>query len=64
MLLGFAVGVASLPWMALLTLVMVFEKTGRGGVRAVRPIGVALLAVAALMLVFPAAAPVLGFEPG
>jgi predicted metal-binding membrane protein len=64
MLLGFAVGVASLPWMALLTLVMVFEKTGRGGDRGVRPIGVALLTLAALVLVFPGAAPMLGFEPG
>ena len=64
MLLGFAVGVASLPWMAPLTLVMVFEKTGRGGDRGARPIGVALLTLAALVLVVPGAAPMLGFESG
>jgi predicted metal-binding membrane protein len=33
MLLGFAAGVVSIPWMAILTLVIVFEKTGRGGDR-------------------------------
>jgi predicted metal-binding membrane protein len=45
-------------------LVMVFEKTGRGGDRGVRPIGVALLALAALVSVVPGAAPMLGFESG
>jgi predicted metal-binding membrane protein len=64
MLVGFAAAVVSLPWMAILTLVMVFEKTGRGGDRGARPIGVALLALAALVLAYPGAAPVLGFEPG
>jgi predicted metal-binding membrane protein len=33
MLLGFAAGVVSIPWMAILTLAIVFEKTGRGGDR-------------------------------
>jgi predicted metal-binding membrane protein len=64
MLLGFAVGVASLSWMAVLTLVMVFEKTGRGGDRGAGPIGLALLALAVLVLVVPGAAPLLGFESG
>jgi predicted metal-binding membrane protein len=62
MLVGFAAAVVSLPWMAILTLVMVFEKTGRGGDRGARPIGVALLALAALVLAYPGAAPMLGFE--
>jgi predicted metal-binding membrane protein len=62
MLVGFAVGVASLSWMAVLTLVMVFEKTGRGGGRGARPIGLALFALAALVLAYPGAAPMLGFE--
>jgi predicted metal-binding membrane protein len=64
MLLGFAAGVASLSWMAILTLVMVFEKTGSGGDRGVRPIGVALFALAALVVAYPGAAPMLGFESG
>jgi predicted metal-binding membrane protein len=64
MLVGFAVGVGSLPWMAVLTLVMVFEKTGRGGDRGARPIGAAFLGLAALVVVYPDAAPMLGFESG
>jgi predicted metal-binding membrane protein len=64
MLVGFAAGVVSLSWMAALTLVMVFEKTGRGGDRGARPIGVALLALAALVLAYPDAAPLLGFASG
>ena len=50
MLVAFAAGVASLWWMAALTAVMVFEKTGRGGRRGVRPIGVGLIALGVLML--------------
>jgi predicted metal-binding membrane protein len=64
MLLGFAAGVVSLSWMAALTVVMVFEKTGRGGDRGARPIGVALLALAALVLAYPDAALLLGFASG
>jgi predicted metal-binding membrane protein len=64
MLVGFAVGVGSLSWMAALTLVMVFEKSGRDGDRGARPIGVAFLALAALVLAYPGAAPMLGFESG
>jgi predicted metal-binding membrane protein len=64
MLLAFAVGVVSLSWMAALTVLMVFEKTGTGGDRGARPIGVAFLALAALVLTYPDAAPMLGFESG
>ena len=51
MLVAFAAGVASLWWMAALTAVMVFEKTGPGGQRGVRPIGAGLLALGLLLLV-------------
>jgi predicted metal-binding membrane protein len=53
MLVGFAVGVANLSWMALLTLLMVFEKTGRGGARGVVPIGLGLIAFGALVAASP-----------
>jgi len=53
MLVGFAAGVANLWWMAALTVLMVFEKTGPGGQRGVRPIGVALLALAAIIVANP-----------
>jgi hypothetical protein len=43
---------------------MVFEKTGRGGDRGARPIGVALLLLAGLVLAYPDAAPLLGFASG
>jgi predicted metal-binding membrane protein len=52
MLVGFAVGVANLWWMGALTALMVFEKTARGGDRAVRPIGVWLLATGLLTLIW------------
>jgi predicted metal-binding membrane protein len=55
MLVAFAAGVANLWWMAALTAVMVFEKTGQGGRRGVRPIGVGLLALGTLMLAGAAA---------
>jgi predicted metal-binding membrane protein len=54
MLVGFAVGVANLAWMAVLTLVMLFEKTGKGGERGVMPIGVSLIALGVLVLLHPA----------
>jgi predicted metal-binding membrane protein len=54
MLVGFAVGVANLSWMALLTLLMVFEKTGRGGDRGVVPIGVGLIAFGGAVALQPA----------
>jgi predicted metal-binding membrane protein len=50
MLVAFAAGVANLWWMAALTAVMVFEKTGRGGQRGVRPIGLGLIVLGILML--------------
>jgi predicted metal-binding membrane protein len=55
MLVAFAAGVANLWWMAALTAVMVFEKTGQGGRRGVRPIGIGLLALGTLMLAGTAA---------
>jgi predicted metal-binding membrane protein len=59
MLVSFAVGVANLPWMAVLTAVMVFEKTGRGAERGVVPIGVAFLALGALVIMNPSWMPAL-----
>jgi predicted metal-binding membrane protein len=53
MLLMFAAGVANLWWMAGLTALMVYEKTGAGGRRAVPVAGIALLTCAALVLVHP-----------
>jgi predicted metal-binding membrane protein len=57
MLVMFAAGVASLWWMAALTAVMVYEKTGRNGRRAVPVAGIVLLALAALALAHPGALP-------
>ena len=50
MLLMFAAGVANLWWMAALTAVMVYEKIGRHGDRITRPVGFALLALAAAVV--------------
>jgi predicted metal-binding membrane protein len=49
MLVMFAVGVASLVWMALLTAVMMHEKTRPAGRRAVPVTGAALLAAASVL---------------
>lgn len=54
MLLMFVVGVANLWWMALLTLVMVYERTRPASRRAVPVTGVALLAAAAVLLPYNA----------
>jgi predicted metal-binding membrane protein len=54
MLLMFAAGVANLWWMAALTALMVYEKTGSQGDRTVPVSGVVLLAWGALVLVHPA----------
>lgn len=54
MLVAFAAGVANLAWMAVLTVIMVFEKTGRGGRRGVAPIGIGLIALGVLVLLHPA----------
>jgi predicted metal-binding membrane protein len=53
MLVMFAAGVASLVWMAALTGLMVYEKTGSGGRQAVPVAGIALLVWAALVLAHP-----------
>jgi predicted metal-binding membrane protein len=53
MLVMFAAGVAMLWWMAALTAVMVYEKTGRHG-RALTPVvGIGLLALSALAFAHP-----------
>jgi predicted metal-binding membrane protein len=56
MFVMFAAGVASLIWMALLTAVMIHEKTRPAGARAVPVTGVALLAAASVVLAYSAAA--------
>jgi predicted metal-binding membrane protein len=53
MLVMFAAGVASLLWMTALTALMVYEKTGAGGRRAVPIAGAVLLAWAGLVLAHP-----------
>ena len=53
MLVSFAVGVASLPWMTVLAAIMVFEKTGRRGERGVLPIGITFVILGALTIVHP-----------
>jgi len=52
MLVMFAAGVASLIWMALLTAVMIHEKTRPLGARAVPVTGVALLGAASIVLFY------------
>lgn len=54
MLVMFGLGVSSLVWMALLTGVMVIEKTFPGGQRLSPVIGIVLLLLAALWIVHPA----------
>ena len=54
MLVMFAAGVASLVWMALLTGVMIHEKTRPLGARAVPVTGAALLGTASLVLIWSA----------
>jgi predicted metal-binding membrane protein len=55
MLVMFAAGVASLVWMALLTGVMVHEKTRPAGLRAVPVTGAGLLGIASIVLLYSAA---------
>jgi predicted metal-binding membrane protein len=50
MLLMFAAGFANLVWMALLTVVMVYEARGRDGHKAATAVGVVLLACAVTAL--------------
>ena len=54
MLVMFAAGVASLIWMALLTAVMIHEKTRPLGARAVPVTGVAVLGAASVVLLYSA----------
>ncbi len=53
MLVMFAAGVAVLWWMAALTAVMVYEKTGRHGAALTPVVGVALLGLAAVAFAHP-----------
>jgi predicted metal-binding membrane protein len=53
MLVMFAAGVAVLWWMAALTAVMVYEKTGRHGDAVTPFVGVALLALSAIAFLHP-----------
>jgi len=53
MLVMFAAGVASLPWMIGLSVVMAYQGLGRNGERMVKPFGAAILALALLVLLFP-----------
>jgi predicted metal-binding membrane protein len=53
MLVMFAAGVAMLPWMAALTAVMVYEKTGRHGEALTPVVGVAFLVLAAIAFAHP-----------
>ena len=54
MLVMFAAGVASLVWMALLTALMVHEKTRPAGQRTVPVTGVTLLALSSIVLLYSA----------
>jgi predicted metal-binding membrane protein len=56
MLVMFAAGVANLLWMALLTALMIHEKTRPSGRRAVPVTGIALLAAASTVLAYGVAA--------
>ena len=53
MLVMFAAGVAVLWWMAALTAVMVYEKTGRHGAAVTPAVGIVLLALAAVAFAHP-----------
>lgn len=54
MLVMFGIGTGSMIWMAVLTGVMVIEKTYPGGQRLSRVCGILLLVLAVLWLVHPA----------
>ena len=54
MLVMFAAGVANLVWMALLTALMVHEKTRPAGRRAVPVTGITLLAMSSVVLLWSA----------
>lgn len=63
MVVLFAVGVMSLPWMGVVAVLMLAEKVLPRGERLSRPIGVALLALAAGIALAPASVPALT-DPG
>ena len=54
MLVLFSVGVASLAWMAVLTALMVYEKTQPSGARSVPVTGISLLGAASVVLLYSA----------
>jgi predicted metal-binding membrane protein len=60
MLVMFGLGVGSLVWMAMLTGVMVIEKTFPGGKRLSPVVGMVLLLLAALWLIHPPWLPIGG----
>ena len=51
MLIVFAVGAANLTWMALLTAVMIYEKTGRLSKEVGQAVGFGLITVAAVVAI-------------
>lgn len=53
MFVAFAAGVANLAWMAIFTLIMIFEKTSPAGNRAAGPVGVGLSALGVLIIIHP-----------
>jgi predicted metal-binding membrane protein len=53
MLVGFAAGAGNLLWMAGLTTVMAVERTAPWGKAVVRPLGLAFVALAAVVLLHP-----------
>ncbi|MBV8150299.1 MAG: DUF2182 domain-containing protein [Candidatus Eremiobacteraeota bacterium] len=57
MLVGFAAGFASLWWMAALTALMVYEKTGKSGKRVVPVVGAVLIVWALILLAHPSWVP-------
>ena len=54
MLVMFVVGIANLAWMAPLALLMLYEKVGRYGPQIVRPVGVGLILLGAVVMADPA----------
>jgi predicted metal-binding membrane protein len=60
MLVAFAAGAGNLVWMAILTTVMVVERTVSGGARIVRPVGTWLILLGVLTLLHPGGGVFLG----
>lgn len=53
MVVMFVVGIANLAWMVPLALLMLYEKVGPGGDRAVRPVGLVLIALGLTFVLAP-----------